>query len=110
MVENMIKSTTDRSLSILVNTDQHFDYVKALSRAAHAKGKKVYLYFSGKGVLLTQDQGFGHLKEVAHIAVCENSCRAQNIDAELFKSYFDFLAGPQYLATLLKKCDRNLVF
>jgi hypothetical protein len=40
----------DRVLGILVNSDQHFDYVLKLTAAATAKGKEVQIHLLDKGV------------------------------------------------------------
>jgi predicted peroxiredoxin len=49
------------SLAILVSTDKHLDHVVNLTAAAFAKGKKVSLFFTGKGVLLTMRPRFEDL-------------------------------------------------
>ena len=41
-------------LGILVSSDKNLDYVINLTDAAHIKGKSVEIFFTGKGVLLTQ--------------------------------------------------------
>ena len=41
-------------LGILVSSDKHLDYVINLTTAAEEKGKEVEIFFTGKGVLLTQ--------------------------------------------------------
>ena len=48
-------------LGILVSSDNHLDYVINLTRAAREKGKEVELFFTGKGVLLTQSPDFKKL-------------------------------------------------
>lgn len=40
------------TLGILVNTNRHPDYVKALAQAAGRRGKQVHVHFSGAGLQL----------------------------------------------------------
>lgn len=45
-------------LGILVSSDRHLDYVINLTQAACDRGNEVEIFFTGKGVLLTQSPEF----------------------------------------------------
>ena len=63
-------------LGILVSSDKHLDYLINLTGAAHKKGKEVEIFFTGKGVLLTQSSDFKHLIGKAKMTLCDVSFRA----------------------------------
>lgn len=67
------------SLAILVSTDKHLDHVVNLTSAAFAKGKKVSLFFTGKGVLLTMRPRFEDLAGKAEISICDVSFRTNGL-------------------------------
>jgi len=64
------------TLGILVSSDKHLTHVVNLSRAAHQKGKKVHIFFTGAGVMLTLQPNFKKLVGIADIAICDVSFRA----------------------------------
>ena len=63
-------------LGILVSSDKHLEYVVNLTDAAHDKGKEVEIFFTGKGVLLTQSPDFTRLVGKAKMSLCDVSFRA----------------------------------
>jgi hypothetical protein len=67
------------ALAILVSTDRHLDHVVHLTAAACAKGKRVSLFFTGKGVLLTMHPRFKELVGKAALQICDVSFRANGL-------------------------------
>ena len=67
------------ALAILVSTDRHLDHVVNLTAAACAKGKRVSLFFTGKGVLLTMKPRFKELVGKAALHICDVSFRANGL-------------------------------
>lgn len=97
-------------LGILVCSNKHLDYVVALTTAAHEKGKKVQIFFTGQGVLLTQKPEFKNLVGKAKLSVCDVSFRANNLEGEVPGVGFKDFATQARNAEMIKECDRYLIF
>jgi hypothetical protein len=63
------------TLTILVTRDKHLDHIVELTAAATAKGKRVSLFFTGRGVLLTLQPAFRQLVGRAEVSICDTSFR-----------------------------------
>ena len=98
------------SLGILVKSAEHPRYVTELARAARAKGKQVCIHFAGPGVLLLNDSEVADLAQSARVSVCEASIRRHPLPADLAKCFQDHLRPAAEIATLIKSCDRWVVF
>ena len=98
------------TLGILVGTDKFLDHVVQLTHAAHAKGKDVQIFFSGAGVLLTQDPKFKQLVGKAQLSVCDISFRAFGLTGKVpGLGISDFVTQAKN-AEIIITCDRYLVF
>jgi hypothetical protein len=97
-------------LGILVSSDRHLDYVNKLTNAAHEKGKDVYIFFTGKGVLLTQTPEFTQLVGKAKMSLCDVSFRALGLKGEVpgFGPK-DFATQENHVA-IIEKSDGYVVF
>lgn len=97
-------------LGILVSSDKHLDCVNKLTNAAHEKGKDVLIFFTGKGVLLTQSPEFTQLVGKAKMSLCDVSFRALGLEGEVPG------LGPKDFATqennvaMIEKSDGYVVF
>ena len=60
-------------LSILVQSDRHFDFVEKLTAAAIEKGKQVKIHILGDGVALVKSHGFARLVHLAQVTICSES-------------------------------------
>jgi predicted peroxiredoxin len=100
----------DDRLGILVSSNKHLDCVIALTKAAHDKGKKVQIFFTGQGVLLTQQPEFAKLVGKAKLSVCDVSFRANGLEGEVPGVGFKDFATQARNAEMIKECDRYLVF
>ena len=98
------------SLGMLVSSDKHLDYVIELTAAAHEKGKKVWIFFTGRGVFLTQHPEFAKLVGKAKLSVCDVSFRANGLEGEVPGVGFKDFATQARNAEMIKECDRYLVF
>ena len=96
-------------LGILVSSDKHLDYVINLTGAAHKKGKEVEIFFTGKGVLLTQSSDFKKLVGKAKMTLCDVSFRALNLEGDVPGLGFKDFATQAKNADLIEKSDRYLV-
>jgi hypothetical protein len=100
-------------LGILVSSDRHLDYVVHMTRAAHAKGKQISLFFTGRGVLLSLAPQFSELVGKARLAVCDISFREYSLPARMAE--IPGLEGVEFTtqakhAEILSESDRYLVF
>jgi predicted peroxiredoxin len=98
------------NLGILVCSANHLDYVIALTSAAHDKGKNVRIFFTGKGVLLTQKPEFEQLVGKAKLSVCDVSFRANNLSGDVPGVGFKDFATQARNAEMIEWCDRYVVF
>ena len=88
-------------------------HVVNLTQAAHAKGKLVSLFFTGKGVLLTMDPRFKELVGKARLSICDASFRENGLhgrESEVPGVGFKDFATQAKNAEMLDQSDRYLVF
>jgi predicted peroxiredoxin len=97
-------------LGILVSSDKHLEYVVNLTDAAHDKGKEVEIFFTGKGVLLTQSTDFTRLVGKAKMSLCDVSFRALGLEGDVPGLGFKDFATQAKNAEIIKTSDRYLVF
>ena len=97
-------------LGILVNTAENIHYVRELTQAACAKGKRVWIFFTGDGVAMARPSLVKELARMAQITV-------DNVGGHATHSR-RAKAGPTTVAqaetltldTFLAGCDRYVVF
>ena len=97
------------NLGILVSSDKNLDYVVKLTSAAHEKGKTVRIFFTGKGVLLTQATEFKELVGKAKMTLCDVSYRALGLEGEVPGLGFKDFATQAKNAEMIKECERYVV-
>ena len=97
-------------LGILVSSDKHLDYIVNLTDAAHEKGKSVEIFFTGKGVMLTQSPEIKNLIGKAKMSLCENSFRALGLQGDVPGFGFKDFATQAKNAEIIKTSDRYVVF
>lgn len=98
-----------KTLGILVNTDNHFPYVSQLSKAAHKKNIEVQIFFTGPGVLLTQRSDFDILVKFAKLYVCDVSFRSHGLNGDVPGVGFKDFVTQAKNADMLSQCDRYIV-
>ena len=96
-------------LGILVSSDKHLDYVINLTEAAHKKDKEVEIFFTGKGVLLTQASDFKKLVGKAKMTLCDVSFRALKLEGDVPGMGFKDFATQAKNVDLIEKSDRYVV-
>ena len=96
-------------LGILVSSDRYLDYVINLTTAAEKKGKEVEIFFTGKGVLLTQSPDFKKLVGKAKMSLCDVSFRALKLEGDVPGMGFKDFATQAKNAELIEKSDRYVV-
>ncbi|HET8538518.1 MAG TPA: DsrE family protein [Anaeromyxobacter sp.] len=108
------------TLGICVATKSRMEHVIGLARAARKAGREVEVFFTGEGVLLTQDPRFRELLDVAktgsskphgQVTVCEVSYMAQGLTAGKATSGLrdkDFVTQGKN-AEMVEECERYVV-
>lgn len=97
-------------LGVLVSSNKHLDKVIALTTAAFEKGKKVQIFFTGAGVLLTQKPEFEQLVDKAKLSICDVSFRANGLEGDVPGIGFKDFATQARNAEMISECDRYVVF
>mgnify|MGYP001827830678 CR=1 FL=1 len=110
VLRNGQKMSDFGKLSILVQSDQHFDFVEQLTVAAFEKGTQVKIHLFGNGVRCAGSPALTGLAKVAHITVCSDSYRklSKGEAAPLPRSVT--LVPPQQISEIVQWCDRSVVF
>jgi predicted peroxiredoxin len=98
-------------LAIAVVTDENLEHLIGIARAAKNKGKTVEMFFTGKGVLLTLQDGFEQLAELANMSLCKVSLVENGLDPQ---KPLPGIPLPKFLnqaqhALIIDKADRYLV-
>ena len=112
-VANKPDASDKDSLVILVTTDMHLGHVINLTAAAHAKGKRVSLFFTGRGVLLAFKPEFKQLTDIAAVNICDASFRANGLhgrECEIPGVAREDFATQAKNAEMLAGAHRHLVF
>ena len=97
-------------LGIMVGTNKHLDHVINLTNAAHKKGIKIEIFFTGAGVKLTQDKRFAELVGKAKLSVCDVSFRGVGLSGDVPGVGFKDFATQARNAEMINRCDRYIVF
>ncbi len=98
-------------LGIMVCTPRYLEYVINTAKAAHKKGLEVDIFFTGKGVLLTQENRFKELVDVARLFVCDVSFRANGLEGKKVPGVgFKQFVTQAKNAEMIEECDKYLVF
>lgn len=98
-------------LGIMVRGTDYLDYVINTAKAAHKKGIEVQIFFTGKGVLLTQEERFKELVDCAKLYVCDVSFRANGLEGKEVPGVgFKQFVTQARNAEMIEECDRYLVF
>ncbi|MDZ7761478.1 MAG: DsrE family protein [Desulfovermiculus sp.] len=97
-------------LGIMVSSDKHLDYVINLTSAAHKKEIRVKIFFTGRSVLLTQQEEFKELVGKAQLYVCDVSFRANGLEGKEVPGvgFKEFVTQARN-AEMLEESDRYLV-
>ena len=99
-------------LLILVAAETNMNNIVNLTKAACKRGKQVNILFSGRGVNLVRDPGFGEIEDKAHISICEASFRDYGLDEMtegIPERAADWLTTHAQHAELLEQADRHVV-
>lgn len=97
------------TLALMVSTPEALPHLLGLVEAAEKRGLAVTVFFTGEGVLVTQDPRFGKLTGRAQMALCEVSFRALGLEGEVpGLGYKDFATQARH-AEMLEDFPHYLV-
>ena len=98
-----------KTLGIFVSSNRHLDKVIRLCNAARKKGVEVTLFFTHKGILLTQDPRFAELVGLK-MSICRVGFKSKGLNPPVpgmgKKDYTTQAAH----AEMINDCDRYVVF
>jgi hypothetical protein len=101
------------TLGIFVPTNKHIDHLIGIARAAKKAGKALYIFFTHKGVLMTQDPKFQELADIAfgELSLCNHSWEEFGFSDKPIPHGMseDDLGSQSRHVALIEKCDRYLV-
>jgi hypothetical protein len=87
------------TLAIMVSTREALPHLLGLVGAAEKRGLAVTIFFTGEGVLVTQEFRFAELSGRAKMALCEVSFRALGLEGEVpGLGYKDFATQARHAA------------
>jgi len=98
-----------KMLGILVSSNNHFDKIIKLCRAAKNKGIDVTLFFSHQGVMLTQDPRFCELKGL-NMSICKVGFEGHGLKPPVPGIGEKDYTTQAMHAELIDDCDRYVVF
>ena len=81
-----------------------------MTNASHEKGKDVFIFFTGKGVLLTQSPEFAQLVGKAKMSLCDVSFRALGLEGEVPGFDIKDFATQEKNVAMIEKSDGYVVF
>ncbi len=98
-------------LGICVNSDSLLNHVIGLAKAGKAAGKEVEIFFTGAGVVLTQDSRFSELLGQGRIGVCEVSYIDRGLKGKEVPGLVDkdFVTQGRH-AEMIEDSDRYVIF
>lgn len=101
---------TQGRLSILVKSDQHFDFVRKLTEAAFQKKREVKIHMMGDGVALLWENPFTRLTGIAQISICGDS--VDKLHTNKISPIPDSvqIVPPEQISKIIEWSDRNVVF
>ena len=98
-------------LGILVRSNKYLDQLIDFVNAAKSEGVEMKIFFSHKGVLLTQDPRFPELTGLADLSLCNVGYEANNLKGKPAPGVPDTgFATQARNGMMIEDCDRYVVF
>ena len=99
------------SLAIFVRSDKYLDQLIDFVNAAKSEGVEMKIFFSHKGVLLTQEPRFTELTGLADLSLCNVGYEANNLKGKPAPGVPDSgFATQARNGMMIEDCDRYVVF
>ncbi len=99
-----------KSLGIFVSSNQHFDKIIKLCKAAKKKNVDTTIFFTHLGTLLTQEKRFNELKGLARMNLCKVAFERQGLSSPVPGIGEKDFATQAKHAEVIEECDRYVVF
>jgi len=97
-----------QSLGILVSSDKHFGHLLGLAQAAVKAQKRVSVFLTHRGVLLTQEPGFAELTTLAEVSVCKANFQVFGLEEPVpGLAAKDFTTQASH-GLMIQACDRYI--
>lgn len=96
-------------LGILVSSDRHLGHLLGIARAAHATGRRVSVFLTHRGVLVTQDPAFAQLEGLAQVSLCSQNFSAWGLKPPAPAVGEEGFASQARHAAMIADCDRYIV-
>ncbi len=97
-------------LGIFVSSNKHLRHVIEITKAAEAAGKEVILFFTHKGVLLTQEPEFKELMGLGKKSLCNVSYESKGLKGKPAPGIADRDFGTQARhGEMIEEVDRYIV-
>ena len=97
-------------LTILVKSDQHFDFVAKLAQAAFEKERPVKIHMMGEGVALLWENSLSGLLGVAQLSACAESVAQFHSKKSAPVPESVAIVSPEKISELIQWGDRSVVF
>ena len=97
-------------LGIFVSSDKNLRHIIEITKAAQAAGKEVVLFFTSRGVLLTQAPEFKELRDLGSKSLCHFSYEALGLEGKPAPGIAekDFASQVRH-AEMIREVDRYIV-
>jgi peroxiredoxin family protein len=97
-------------LGIFVSSNKHLRHIIEITKAAEAAGKEVILFFTHKGVLLTQEPEFKELMGLGKKSLCNVSYESKGLKGKPAPGIADRDFGTQARhGEMIDEVDRYIV-
>jgi len=109
-VADSYRSAQKEKLGICVSSQRHLRHLVGITQAARRAGKEVVIFFTHKGVLLTQEPEFKKLVGNARYALCYAGWKANGLEGKSVPGMDETGFATQLRhAEMLEEVDRYLV-
>lgn len=98
------------SLGIFVSSERHLDKVIRLCRACKKKDVEAVVFFSHRGVLLTQDPRFAELKGLGRLALCNVGFESHHLRRPVVGIEDKDYGTQARHGEMIEECDRYVSF
>lgn len=99
-----------KRLGIFVSSNRHLDKIIELCKAAKKKDVEVTIFFTHRGVLLTQDARFSELQGLAKMSLCNVGFESHGLKKPVpGLSDKDYATQARH-GELIEECDRYVNF
>lgn len=99
----------NNKLGIFVSSDRYIDHLIGITRAAHRAGKKVKIFLTNRGVLLTKNERFTELEGICHVSLCSLCFESFKVDKPVPVVKDQDFGTQMRNVEIMKDCDRYIV-